>query len=97
MDGLLSLFMCNFHFILLLFIVFLVLVGFFHHGFGFLEELEKLVNIVLDLLLFFLNFVMISLQLFLLISISDDKLNVFLFALLKLEEIGLLDFYQVQN
>jgi hypothetical protein len=97
MNGLLFVFVHDFHFVLLLFVIFLVLVDFFHHGFRFFEEFEELVNVVLDFLLFLFNFVVVSLRLFLLISVSYHKLNIFLFALLELEEVGLLAFDKVQN
>ncbi len=97
MNGLLLVFVHDFHFVLLLFVIFLVLVDFFHHGFWFFKEFEELVNVVLDFLLFLFYFVVISLRLFLLISVSNHKLNIFFFALLELQEIRLLAFDKVQN
>ena len=97
MNRFLLVFVHDFHFVLLLLVIFLVLVDFFHHGLRFFEEFEELVNVVLDFLLFLFNFVVICLRFFLLISVSNHKLNVFFFALLELEKVGLLAFDKVQN
>ena len=40
---------------------------------------------------------MIGFRLFLLISVSNDKVNIFLFALLEFNEVGLFVFDEVEN
>lgn len=92
MNGFLPVFVDDFHFVLLFFVIFLVLIGLFDDGLRFLKKFEELNDVVFDFFLFFLDFIVISFGFFLLISVGYDKVNVFLFALLEFIEVGLFGF-----